>query len=75
MANYSDSFLKQTIDVWQPFSATPLNLEDAREIASNMTTLLRLIAELDKKYPFNSAPREMARKFGGEFKNPEEPRI
>lgn len=50
MAEYSEAFLKKTIEVWQPYSSLPLTLEDAREIAANATALLRYLQELDKKY-------------------------
>jgi hypothetical protein len=50
MANYSEAFLKRTIEVWQPYSPTPLTLEDAREITANMTALFSFLLELDKKY-------------------------
>ncbi len=50
MQNYSKQFLEKTIEVWQPYSAAPLSLEDAREIAENMTGLFCLLDELEQKY-------------------------
>ena len=50
MAEYSEEFLKKTVKVWQPYYQEPLTLEDAREIAANMTALYRYLHELDKKY-------------------------
>ncbi|MFA5794681.1 MAG: hypothetical protein WC980_06420 [Candidatus Brocadiia bacterium] len=50
MAEYSKEFLEKTIKVWQPYSAAPLSLEDAREIAENMLGLCALLSELEKKY-------------------------
>lgn len=50
MTNYSKQFLEKTIRVWQPYSPAPLTLEDAREIAENVTDLFCLLAELEQKY-------------------------
>ncbi|MCX7661602.1 MAG: hypothetical protein N2Z79_02830 [Candidatus Omnitrophica bacterium] len=50
MAEFSKEFLEKTIKVWQPYSSEPLSLEDAREIAENITELFYFLAELDKKY-------------------------
>ena len=50
MAEFSREFLEKTIAVWQPYSPIPLSLEDAREIAENMTGLFCLLAELEQKY-------------------------
>lgn len=50
MAEFSKAFLEKTIQVWQPYSPAPLTLEDAREIAKNVTGLFCLLAELEKKY-------------------------
>ena len=36
MANYSKEFLERTIQVWQPYTPTPLSLEDGREICDNL---------------------------------------
>lgn len=50
MDKFSEEFLQKTVKVWQPFSTTPLSLEDAREIAENMTELFLLLKRLDQKY-------------------------
>jgi len=50
MAEFSKAFLDKTIQVWQPYSPSPLSLEDAREIAEDVTGLFCLLAELEKKY-------------------------
>ena len=50
MSNFSEDFLKYTIQVWQKYCDFPLTLEDAREISENMTNLLTLLIELDEKY-------------------------
>jgi len=47
MAEFSEEFLQRTIKFWQPRYPYPLTLEDAREIAENMTGLFRLLDELD----------------------------
>lgn len=48
-SKYSKEFLDKTIKVWQPYSLTPLSLNDAREITENMTALFNfLIAHEDK---------------------------
>ncbi|MEW5816239.1 MAG: hypothetical protein AB1798_12690 [Spirochaetota bacterium] len=48
---FDKEFLEKTIKVWQPYSPIPLSLEDAREIAENMTDLFSFLIELEKKYP------------------------
>lgn len=50
MAKFSKQFLEKTIKVWQSYSDQPFTLEDAREIAENMTGLYSFLAELEKKY-------------------------
>ena len=50
MAKFSKEFLEKTIQVWQPYSEAPLSLDDAREIAENMTGLYALILKLEQKY-------------------------
>ncbi len=50
MANFSKEFLEKTIKVWQPYSPAPMTLDNAREIAQNMTDLVLLLAELEQKY-------------------------
>ena len=43
-------FLEKTIQIWQPHSDKKLTLEDAREIAENMTGLFSFLLELEEKY-------------------------
>ena len=43
-------FLDTTIQAWQSDYPTPLTEEDARNIVDNITQLLNLLNELDKKY-------------------------
>ncbi len=50
MAEFSKAFLEKTIQVWQPYSPAPLTLENAREIAENVTGLFCLLDELEQKY-------------------------
>jgi len=50
MVGYSKEFLERTIRAWQPYTSLPLSLDDAREIAENMTGLLSLLLELEQKY-------------------------
>jgi len=42
-SKYSKEFLDKTIETWQPYSPTPLSLNDAREIAENMTALFNFL--------------------------------
>ncbi len=49
MNEYSKDFLNKTIKVWQPYSPTPISLNDAREIADNMTALFNLLINNDRK--------------------------
>jgi hypothetical protein len=55
MYNFSREFLEKTIRVWQPYYDTPLTIDDAREIATNMVALSGYIFDLEKKYK-NCAP-------------------
>lgn len=50
MREFSKEFLEKTIKVWQPYSPTPLSIEDAREIADNVIGLYKLLFELEQKY-------------------------
>jgi hypothetical protein len=50
MDDFSEEFLKRTIEVWQPYCSKTLSLEDAREIAVNMVGLFSLLHELEQKY-------------------------
>ena len=47
MNKYSKEFLDKTIKVWQPYSTTPLSLNDAREITENMTALFDFLINND----------------------------
>jgi hypothetical protein len=50
---YSKELIQKTLDLWQPKYDTigvKLTEEDAREILNNMTGLVLLLADLDKKY-------------------------
>ena len=49
MNNYSKEFLNKTIEVWQPYSPTPLSLNDAREITGNVTALFDFLITVDIK--------------------------
>jgi len=48
-SKYSKEFLNKTIQVWQPYSSTPLSLNDAREITENMTALFNFLITEEKK--------------------------
>jgi len=48
-SKYSKEFLDKTIEVWQPYSPTPLSLNDAREITGNMTALFDFLITADIK--------------------------
>jgi hypothetical protein len=45
---YSKEFLYKTIEVWQPYSPTPLSLHDAQEITENMTALFNFLIDNDR---------------------------
>jgi len=49
MNKYPTDFLQKTINVWQPYSPTPLSLNDAREITENMTALFDFLITVDIK--------------------------
>ncbi|MBA7580074.1 hypothetical protein ES708_21960 [subsurface metagenome] len=49
MNKYPTDFLQKTINVWQPYSPTPLSLNDAREITENMTALFDFLINNDGK--------------------------
>lgn len=49
MEKYSKEFLNKTIEVWQPYSSTPLSLNDAREITENMTALINFLISREKE--------------------------
>ena len=48
-SKYSKEFLDKTIKTWQPYSPTPLSLNDAREITENMTALFNFLIKHDRK--------------------------
>jgi hypothetical protein len=50
MEKYSKKFIKETIEVWQPFSDVPLSSNDAREISENMINLFNFLIKVDNKY-------------------------
>lgn len=50
MEKYSKNFIKETIEVWQPFSDVPLSPNDAREISENMINLFNFLIKVDNKY-------------------------
>ena len=47
-SKYSKEFLNKTIEVWQPYSPTPLSSDDAREITGNMTALFNFLLTENK---------------------------
>lgn len=49
MEKYSKNFIKETIEVWQPFSDVPLSSNDAIEITENLTALFNILITEDKK--------------------------
>ncbi len=49
MSKFPKEFLERTITVWQPYTAEPLSLRDAREIAENMTDLFSLLSEWQER--------------------------
>lgn len=54
MNKYSKEFLNKTIQVWQPYSPTPLSLNDAREITGNITALFNFLITEEKKPQYKS---------------------
>jgi hypothetical protein len=49
MYKYSKEFLKDTIQVWQPYSDVPLSPKDALEITENMTALFNFLISKEKE--------------------------
>ena len=49
ISKYSTDFLNKTIKAWQPYSPTPLSLNDAREITENMISLFNFLITVDIK--------------------------
>ncbi len=50
MATYPQDYLERTIKLFQPFSDTPLTLEDAREIADCVLDVYAYALELKEKH-------------------------
>ena len=50
MVKFSKHYLEETIKVWQPRYKEPLSLEQAQEIAENITALYSYLLELEIKY-------------------------
>ncbi len=48
MSKYSKEFLNKTIQVWQPYSPTPLSSDDVREITENMISLFNFLLTENK---------------------------
>jgi len=48
MNKYSKEFLNKTINIWQPYSPTPLSSNDAREITGNITALFNFLISNEK---------------------------
>jgi len=49
MQEYSDSLIKETIRVWQPFSNDALSSTDAIEITENILGFFNFLIEADFK--------------------------
>jgi hypothetical protein len=62
-------FLRQTVEVWQPYSPVPLSEPDAVEILRNLTSFLELVALWDSgensKSGDVSIPENSSRVLGG----------
>ncbi len=52
---FDETFLKETIEAWQPLSAEPLTMADAREIAESMTGFFAALARCAKEAGQTSA--------------------
>lgn len=48
MQNAKDRFIDRTLEVWQPLTSRPLNNEDARQIAENVSGFFRILLEWDE---------------------------
>ncbi len=48
METYTKDFINKTIQIWQPYSPTPLSSDDAREIVGNMTALFNFVLTENK---------------------------
>lgn len=49
MEKYSKNFIKETIEVWQPYSDIILSPTDAIEITENLTALFNILITENKK--------------------------
>ena len=49
MEKYSKNFIKETIEVWQPYSNITLSPTDAIEITENMISLFNFLITIDIK--------------------------
>jgi len=49
MEKYSKNFIKETIEIWQPYSDISLSPKDAIEITENMISLFNFLITTDKK--------------------------
>lgn len=49
MEKYSKNFIKETIEVWQPYSNITLSPTDAIEITENMISLFNFLITVDIK--------------------------
>lgn len=49
MEKYSKNFIKETIEVWQPYSNIALSPTDAIEITENMISLFNFLITVDIK--------------------------
>jgi len=47
-SKHSKEFLNKTIQIWQPYSPTPISLNDAREITGNITALFNFLLTENK---------------------------
>ena len=49
MDKYSKTFLKDTVQIWQPYSSKALTMTDAIEITDNMTALFNFLISNEKE--------------------------
>ncbi len=49
MNKYSKEFLNKTLQIWQPYSPTPLSSNDAIEITENIAALFNFLITEEKK--------------------------
>jgi hypothetical protein len=48
-ANATEDLLKQTLEIWQPRSKSPLSRTEARNIAANMLGVIGILTEWDSR--------------------------